>query len=79
MGPICYAKTEPPFRCHKASEDDVRASLGAEALPPPLGCEETLREDEVHAAQRQRAAVSRTLGHSDEHGMIAVFKEPSVE
>lgn len=57
----------------------MRASLEAGALPPPLGCDETLREDEVHAAQRQRAAVSRTLGHSDEHGMIAVFKEPSVE
>lgn len=53
--------------------------LELKRCPLPLGCEETLREDEVHAAQRQRAAVSRTLGHSDEHGMIAVFKEPSVE
>lgn len=40
----------------------MRASLGAGALPQPLGCDETLREDEVHSAQRQRAAVSRTLG-----------------
>ena len=78
MGPICYAKTEPHFRCHKASRT-LCASLGAAALPQPLGCGETLREDAVRSVHRQRAAVSGALGTSDEHGMVVALEEASVK